>query len=328
MTKYKSVTTGLHRWSRTWEVQKSPFVKPLPYRYVSSRETPYPYTTHGQSVMDAMFTWTYTDSNDNNLITIATNAARQKVIERAKGGASAALGLTILDWRTSLSMISGALTALASKRARARLYYRRKASDIYLEGIFGWLPLMSDIYQAHEVLQRAIPASFQKGKGNASYGKLQDNGSTRASIHFQVGVQAGLGLRLDNPNVALLENLGLINPLSIAWDRVPYSFVINWFVPVGVMLNSLTDLVGYDVMDPYYTTMVRKTASGSVRETNPYDGKSVWAPRTVERLDVQRKLGVPSFKLPKPALPSLNLTRALIAMALFDKTRDPAPRKR
>lgn len=275
-----------------------------------------------------MFTWTYTAGGDNNLITLATNAARQKVIERAKGGASAALGLTIMDWRTSLSMISGALTALASKRARARLYYRRKASDIYLEGIFGWLPLMQDIYQAHEVLQRAIPVSFQKGRGNASYGIARDDGTTRAGIHFQVGVLAGLGLRLDNPNVALLENLGLINPLSIAWDRVPYSFVINWFVPVGVMLNSLTDLLGYDVMDPYYTTMVRKTASGSVLAKNPYTGKYVWCPRTVERVDVRRLLGVPPFKLPKPALPRPDLTKALIAMALFDKTRDPAPRKR
>lgn len=332
MTKYASKTTGLHTWSRSWEVQRAPYRHPLPYRFDSYRETQYPFRyPGGDQVGDRLYGATNLSGNDFNTIAICTNAARQKAIERAKGGASAALGLTIMDWRSSLTMISNALRSLASKRARAKFYYKRKASEIYLEGIFGWVPLMQDIYQAHEVLTRSIPVSFQKGRGQATSTGLVNDSTFRGSVQLHAGCLAGLGVRLDNPNLALLENLGLANPLSVAWDRVPYSFVINWFIPVGQMLNSLTDLLGYTVLDPYYTVYWRKVASGSilVRDTGTPNWDYVWRHRHCERVGIVRTLGVPPFTLPKPALPRADLTKALISMALFDQAREPTrpPRK-
>lgn len=264
MTKYAAKTTGLHIWDRSWEVQKAPFEAPLPYRFNSRKESQYPWFPAGQSAGDRVLGSTILQGDDFNTLTICINAARQKVIEQAKGGASAALGLTIIDWRTSLSMISNALTSLASKKARAKFYYKKKASELYLEGIFGWLPLMQDIYQAHEVLSRSIPISFKKGKGMAVSTGVVDDSTFKGHVQLTCGCLAGLGLRLDNPNVALLENLGLVNPLSVAWDKVPYSFVVNWFIPVGTMLNSLTDLLGYETRHPYYTIFWRKVATGSI----------------------------------------------------------------
>lgn len=318
---------GLTNIVRVWSVQSAPYRKPLPFLSRTARQTQYPGTT-GQ-VGDAMYSQvTAMFSQDVHSLTIATNAARSKLVNKLNEGQIAAIGLTIMDWRTSLNMITGALTSLASKRARARLYYDRKASDIYLEGIFGWLPMISDIYAAVQVLGTTYPVERVKGSGKATNSYTIKSTSTQAAVFTKASVRASAEFKVTNLNLALLNQLGLLNPASIAWDAVPYSFVLNWFLPVGQMLNSLTDFIGFEAQNAYYTAFTVKEASGMVLDTSRLPYK--WAPRACSSVTTERKLGLPPYKLPPVSLPSVNLTKALIAFALFDKTREPPllPRKR
>lgn len=326
MTRYRANNTGLTTWSRTWEVQRAPFSHPLPYSFDKRRETQYVGINPGGQVNDSMYTETVLNGDDYRLIDAVTNHARARCLTKAKGSGTAALGISILEWRSSLSMISGALRSLASKRARAKLYYRRKASDIYLEGVFGWVPLMSDIFQAFGVLGAAHRISPTRAQAQESRSYKIANTNLQCDVQTNVAVMVGVRLSLDDPNVILLGNLGLLNPASIAWDRVPYSFVINWFWPVGQYLNSLTDLLGYGVHDGFVTSFVRKTAAGQYYSTEQYPWQ--WRSRVVEQVYVKRALGFPSFEMPRPSLPTVDLGKALISLALFDKTRDPAPRRR
>lgn len=328
MTRYRAHTQGLDTWSRSWEVQRAPFNHPLPYSFYRRRESQYLGVTPGDQINDAMYTLTELYLDDQRLIDAVVNRARALCLTKAKGSGQAALGLTLIDWRSSLSMISGALKALASKRSRAKLYYRRKASDIYLEGVFGWIPLMSDIYQAMEVLNSAHRISPSRAKAQDTRAYSVANPTMQADVFTDVRATVGVRLSLDNPNVVLLNNLGLLNPASIAWDLVPYSFVINWFVPIGTFLNSLTELLGYGVHDGFVTTFVRKFAAGSYHDYNRDSQTWEWYPRHVEQISVVRRLGFPSFSLPPPSLPTVDLGKALISLALFDKTREPAPTRR
>lgn len=41
-----------------------------------------------------------------------------------------------------------------------------------------------------------------------------------------------------------INQLGLSNPLALAWELVPYSFVLDWLIPVGETLASLDALIG------------------------------------------------------------------------------------
>ena len=41
-----------------------------------------------------------------------------------------------------------------------------------------------------------------------------------------------------------LSETGFSNPLSVAWEIVPWSFVIDWMIPVGDYLNGLDALCG------------------------------------------------------------------------------------
>lgn len=326
MTRYAANETGLNIWSRSWEVQRAPYVQPLPFDFYRRRETQHPDFTSGQRVNDEVYTYTILDGKDQRMIDTVTNRARANCLKEAKGSGQAALGLTIFSWRSSLEMISGALQALASKRARARLYYRRKASELYLEGIFGWVPLMSDIYQAFEVLGASHSVSPSRAKSRDSRAYRVATAGLKLTIDIDVQAHVGVRLSLDNPNVILLNNLGLLNPASIAWDAVPYSFIINWFTPIGAYLNSLTELLGYGVHDGFVTTFVRKTAAGSFRHYK--EGSWTWYPRMVEQIYVNRSIGFPPFELTRPTLPTADLGKALISLALFDSTREPAPRRR
>jgi hypothetical protein len=33
--------------------------------------------------------------------------------------------------------------------------------------------------------------------------------------------------------------LGLTNPLNVAWELVPFSFVVDWFIPIGSFFDGL-----------------------------------------------------------------------------------------
>lgn len=324
--KSKHEIRGLTQIDRQWSTQRAPYKEPLPFYSSTTVETQYPGQT---GIVNDSFRGiaTMRDSSDMIARSIALNGARSKLATRLNEGASAQLGLTIIKWRSSLQMIDGALRSLVSKKERAKRYYTKSTGEIYLEGIFGWLPMINDIWSAYKVLQTSQPTHRLTGKGEAEFSAMENSSIYQRTTSTRVGARAVAQFRVENLNVVLLNQLGLLNPASVAWDAVPYSFVLNWFVPVGVMLNSLTDFVGYRVEYASFTTMSRKNVSGSFLDTGKYP--YTWRGREVRNVEVQRNLGLPPYKLPPASLPRGDLSKALIAYALFQgkAERHPPVRK-
>jgi len=52
--------------------------------------------------------------------------------------------------------------------------------------------------------------------------------------------------------------LGITNPLLIGWELVPFSFVVDWFLPVGNWLESVDAMLGYE--SAYYSSSFRVEA--------------------------------------------------------------------
>lgn len=59
----------------------------------------------------------------------------------------------------------------------------------------------------------------------------------------------------------MAANLGLSRPLSTAWELVPYSFVVDWFVNVGAWLDAIQPSLAHKTLgawvssrDNYVTT--------------------------------------------------------------------------
>lgn len=316
---------GLKTWSRSWEVQRAPYREPLPYSYSGLQETVYPFTSDGLPRSDYAAMQVEPTGVDLTRLTGVVNMARSQAVSRIKEGRGAALALTLIDWRSSLDIVTNALKGLSDKAARKTLYYKRRSSSLYLEGVFGWLPLMQDIYDAYQVLSGPLRSSPVKANASIIYSKSIKDTNHKLTVQTELGARIGAMGRMTNPNLALLGDLGLINPLAVAWDKVPYSFVVNWFLPVGAFLESLTDLVGYEVTRAYTTTYVRKTCSGSIREQNPVSGEYVWMPRFVQLVRVNRALGFPTPALPQLQLPSADLFKSLVTLSLLNENlRKPA----
>lgn len=327
MTRYASKTTGLETWSRSWEVSpKRPYSKPLPFTSRWRKETQYPNSYYPGYQTDD---YAYVLANNYKPDWAAMSGrARDLWVEKAKGDVSADLGLTLFTWKASLSMVSNAFRSLASKANRAELYYSKKASNLYLEGIFGWVPLMQDVYNAYKVLSDLSPTEKLCRVRISDFKHESVSSSTiRGALLCSSGVQVGGSIRCVNPNLALLERLGLVNPAAIAWDAVPYSFVINWFIPVGGFLKSLSDMVGWEQKNTWTTTFVRKEFAGTVQTYSRTTQRYEWGDRWVRLGAVERSLGIPPRSLPQFRLPGADLYKATVSFALLDqKLREPLKR--
>ena len=58
-------------------------------------------------------------------------------------------------------------------------------------------------------------------------------------------VKTYLHYGLQSNPLAELSSVGLINPVELAWELLPYSFVVDWFLPIGPWISALTADVGF-----------------------------------------------------------------------------------
>jgi hypothetical protein len=129
----------------------------------------------------------------------------------------------------------------------------RRIPRDWLQLQYGWKPLMSDVLGAINHLGRPQPPKLVSVKGYADdrdevtkvYTSI-DGSSTckvKGTVQFQAWVR--LYYSLQEAHVAEISSLGLVNPAEIIWEKLPYSFVVDWFTPVGGWLSSLTADAGF-----------------------------------------------------------------------------------
>lgn len=190
---------------------------------------------------------------------------------------SASLGITAASWRQSADMIrlrcrmlSGRADywaeRLSHSRDDARMVrkYERQLASFHLEVIFGWVPLMADIQASCNTLITSRfssweqVASHHEGFDQRRWSLYEGNNVTASydtTLTYRCKVSAQV--QIDNPNLWLRERAGLNNYASIAWDLVPWSFVVNMFVNTGQLAQSLTDYAGLVFKNQAVTTLLR-----------------------------------------------------------------------
>jgi len=143
--------------------------------------------------------------------------------------------------------VAGALRGLGSPSNRGRLS-TRDIADQWLEIQYGWKPLLSDLYGAVEVLrqkdsdrQRYYITAKQTARDTVSSSDLDDDGQWVGTIRTtkELSVFVRLDYYVSCRWASSLSQLGISNPLALAWELVPWSFVVDWFVPIGGYLSSL-----------------------------------------------------------------------------------------
>lgn len=187
---------------------------------------------------------------------------------------------------------------------------RRNVADQWLELSFGWAPLVQDIYDAMETLQN-IPGVKCKARGGtrASYEKFHSLAWSRVNIRVSVEMRAHV--RIESPAVYTLETLGLVNPSSVLWEVVPFSFLVDWFVSVGDFLSNQSAFTGLTLERASYTYF--GVAYDSTSETHP----TLIPARLSKAWLMQRRVGVPPIPPITVGWPSWSARRAANSAALL-----------
>lgn len=159
----------------------------------------------------------------------------------------------------------------------------RDFSQLYLEFHFGWSPLVKDIHDGLTVLDSPFKTFHVKSSASKSYPDPRGRVATAEDADFWYAVDTHgtyaqtirlqAELVMTNPNLGMLQQFGVANPLSVAWELVPFSFVLDWFVNVGDYLGSITDFAGTELKGAQRTVFTRYDGS-YIHTTRPKDPKT------------------------------------------------------
>ncbi len=206
----------------------------------------------------------YIAGGSQNLSTNSKNAARRlnfraqaKLADRVRGDAPN-LAVDVAQGRQTMQMVFGALRSFSScalalrrgdfvKAARS-LGVNPRASKLrvndvagrWLELQYGWLPTLSDIYALCELWEQQSSAP-QKFKYVGRAREVLKQESSVSPSFYSVPAVSKVRCRIEAElleNLSFQRSLGLYDPLSILWEILPWSFVIDWFIPIGTWLDS------------------------------------------------------------------------------------------
>lgn len=224
------------------------------------------------------------------------------------------------------------LLALGGKRATPKGWREKSKTfaDLWLELHFGWSPLCQDIYNTVEAIGARNQETFSrhikvKGKkislNKNSYQKISGTESDfiRYSIAGYIRGSCSAVLTVDNPNAALAQRLGLVNPASVAWELIPFSFVVDWFSNVGAFLGQYSSLVGMTLSNPS-SSWVGSVTSAEVESatyaTTPDKTRSGYH-ITSSCFQCNRSLGMPSVTLKIRPFKRVSAVRAATSISLL-----------
>jgi hypothetical protein len=189
---------------------------------------------------------------------------------------------TIIDSARALRKgnFGGALAALAHVSKSDRRHAIKSMNSGYfanawLELQFGWRPLLNDIYAASEFVKTKPKVGVIRSSVKESNPVCHGQGSFPDSGIDSVVNEKRRYLKVtisEEPTV--YERLGLTDPASIAWELVPFSFVVDWFTPIGSTIRALHAVSAMPVTSCCDTTVIRQSANLKVLNGQQY-GSSV-----------------------------------------------------
>lgn len=160
----------------------------------------------------------------------------------------------------------------------------KEFSSLWLEYRYGWRPLLMDLTKAVEYLKKSpalTPRRTFRGfnedlsdtsidwttsEGGFSYRFV---GSITTDRIARAGVLTEIDLGLET-----LRDLGGFNMAGTAWELIPYSFVVDWFIDVKGILASMNPNPAVKPLGSWCTYTSEKKFSGVVHVTHTASGQT------------------------------------------------------
>lgn len=260
-------------------------------------------------------------------ITALESKALSSLYERVKNQ-SVNFGQIIAERRMTLSTVKDVVTRVAQTLMALKRGQLQKAAKIlfpqdskqlandHLMIQYGIMPLISDLKGIAEYVSKPSK-SFRFTEKVTKRKVISDmpvdhttkvgiTCQTRVNRDVEIIVKYQCTMEIEFPGVRPLAELGLINLASLGWELTPYSFVIDWLIPIGNYLNSLDAFAGLKVISTHKSCLIReknevvRTIGG--KDNSNYTWDSASASVTCRRVSFLRTV-LPN--LPDPPLPSV-----------------------
>lgn len=227
----------------------------------SRRNWPYPDTDESRQYVVAPMFWFngyspgYSNPWDSNDELALLGKLRNKV-----AGSDFNFAVFLAESQQSLRMIANAASridkslrhlkkgnlqkawkALSDDKTPRGLSPRKETSANWLEMQYGWLPLLQDAEGGAQFI-----AHLASG-GSPQVARVRKQKPLKCSMTGSVpgswrplGFQGthGVSVKAIFKDVSEIGLSGLLDPLSVAWEKLPYSFVVDWFIPIGNYLAA------------------------------------------------------------------------------------------
>lgn len=142
----------------------------------------------------------------------------------------------------------------------------RKSTRNWLELQYGWKPLLNDVYGSVQALKErnkpedwlvTVKGTSAKRSDSISFNEIGRYGYSMVDSHFQ-GHFVRLDFRPSNTFLHMASSLGLTNPGALLWEKLPYSFVVDWALPIGDWLNAMDAAFGFTFLGGSHS-IIRKS---------------------------------------------------------------------
>lgn len=217
-----------------------------------------------------------------------------------------------------------------------RIYLKRKSlhessskalANAWLEYTYGWTPLIYDVYTVAKAAAYANAKAPYDVTFSGSNTLIENEPGLHCSTAAKASGQSTFkcyekhNFLVQNTTLRNMNNLGFTNPFIIAWELVPFSFVVDWFYPAGDYLRSLTAFSGLKWVSGSRSEKFLTSTTLTLESTPGYygvtykgvvgDGSFMWFTREL--------VGMPPFPVyPTIKLDSLlNVNHAITRLALL-----------
>jgi hypothetical protein len=290
--------------------------------YLSTTDMPF-YTMYGVGY-SSFFESTWTTNDDIALI----GKLREKIV-----GSDFDMGVFLGEGREALSLIADTavrsrqfLTALrrldANGIAKSLGINKSRAAKV-VKGVprrgdvsvalaeanlslqYGWLPLLKDAEGAAQALAQQLnfPATqTYKARLRRPIPWTIVSPNLR-SFAYEGTVRGQLIAKITEKNVPGL--LGLIDPSTVLWELTPWSFVADWFIPIGSYLQArgVSQFTSGTYIKTLYSS--ERFACNGGAPVNPYTNITQECVMRASRVRVNRTVGS-SLDVPLPSFKNLS----------------------
>lgn len=204
----------------------------------------------------------------------------------------------------------------------------KQLSSNWLELQYGWLPLLSDMRDGATLAAHQLNVPFRQRvvvrKSLRNKDPVPPTSAFGAAEAYGI-VSKQIVAYFSEPE-SIPKMLGLTDPLSIAWENTPFSFVADWILPVGDWLEArayTTGLTGTFISTTYTRQLWRGIAGKAYRNdalslvgSTSVFGGSYFASKATMSRSVTASLQVPRPRV-VPLSEALSFKRCLNGIALL-----------